>query len=117
VTAGPAGHVGLGARWADLTLAEQLAHVGSEVERVLRANEAGNASRREHALSRALELFDLTAADHRWRGPRRREVLRAREELCAVVFGAHPAPASGAGLRRYFLAFAVLARRVPPAAR
>jgi len=97
-------------RWTSLSIAEQLAHVGSEVERALRAHEAGMAGRRDHALTRALELFDLTVTDARWRGARRREVLRAREEFCAHLLGNRP-PSSTAGLRKYFLAFAVLARR------
>jgi hypothetical protein len=110
MTTPPTGHAGLAARWNTLTIAEQLAHVGSEVERTLRACDARNVSRRDHALDRALELFDLTAADPRWRGPRRREVLRAREEFCGSVLLDRPVGAV-AGLRRYFLAFAVLARR------
>jgi hypothetical protein len=105
----------LAARWGTLTIAEQLGNVGSEVERTLRAHESGNDARRDHALDRALELFDLTAADPRWRGPRRREILRAREEFCRCLFADRPSPASAAGLRRYFLAFAVLARRTPAA--
>jgi len=92
-------------------MAEQLAHVGSEVERTLRAHEAGNGPRRDHALARALELFDLTATDPRWRGPRRREILRAREAFCAQLFTPGPDAGPDPGLRRYFLAFAVLARR------
>lgn len=99
----------LATRWGSFTIGEQLAHVGSEVERTLRAHEVRNTARRDHALARALELFDLTAADPRWRGPRRREVLRAREEFCSCVLADRPAE-SATGLRRYFLAFAVLAR-------
>lgn len=98
-------------RWGAMSIAEQLAHVGSEVERTLRAHEAGNEPRRDQALARALELFDLTAADPRWRGARRREVLRAREEFCAHLFAGPQAAGSAVGLRRYFLAFAVLARQ------
>ena len=112
MTTPPTGHAGLTARWGALPIAEQLAHVGSEVERTLRAHDARHTSRRDHALDRALELFDLTAADARWRGPRRREVLRAREEFCACVLADRPV-AAVAGLRRYFLAFAVLSRRAP----
>ena len=114
MTAGAGTHAGVAARWGTLAVAEQLAHVGSEVERALRAHEAGNDARREFAIARALELFDLTAADPRWRGPRRREVLRAREEFCGQLFAERPRAGSAAGLRKYFLAFAVLARRVPP---
>ena len=112
MTAGVSRHAGVAERWGNLTIAEQLAHVGSEVERALRAHEAGNDARRDFAIGRALELFDLTVADARWRGPRRREVLRAREDFCGQLFADGPPAASAAGLRRYFLAFAVLARRV-----
>ena len=113
MTDGPSRHAGAAAHWGNLTIAEQLAHVGSEVERALRAHDARNGTRRDHALARALELFDLSAADPRWRGPRRREILRAREEFCVLLFADHPPAAAAAGLRKYFLAFAVLARRAP----
>ena len=74
-------HAELGSgRWRQMTLAQQLANVGSEVDRAIRAWEGGQSGRFEGALDRALELFDLTAADDRWRGPRRREILRARRE-------------------------------------
>ena len=114
MTEGTSRHAGVAARWRSLSVVEQLAHVGSEVERALRAHEARNDARRDFAIARALELFDLTAADPRWRGPRRREVLRAREEFCEQLFAERRAAGSAAGLRRYFLAFAVLARRAPP---
>lgn len=107
----PVIHAGVAARWAELALADQLANVGSEVERAIRAHRAGNVTRWEHAQARALELFDLTATDPRWRGPRRREILRAREEFCRLFHAPDAAPSSADGLRRYFLAFAVAARR------
>lgn len=98
--------------WSGLTIVEQLAHVGSEVERAMRAHEQGRSDRFEHAFDRALELFDLTATDGRWRGPRRREVLRAREEFCAL-FSSNPAiSASAPRIRKYFLQFAFAARVV-----
>jgi len=106
------GHVNLAAgRWESLTLVEQLANVGSEVERAIRAHEAGRAERRDAAVNRGLELFDLTAADNRWRGLRRREILRAREEFCALFWGYIEQPGAAASLSRYFLHFAVAARR------
>jgi hypothetical protein len=111
MTARPSGHSGVAARWSAMTLVEQMANVGSEVERSIRARESANETRLHHALARALELFDLTAADDRWRGPRRREVLRAREEFCRLFYADDVPPDSARGLQRYFLAFAVAARR------
>ena len=109
--AGAVIHTAAAARWTALELVDQLANIGSEVERAIRAHGAGNVTRWEHAQARALELFDLTATDPRWRGARRREILRAREEFCRL-FHSTDAPSNSAdGLRRYFLAFAVAARR------
>jgi hypothetical protein len=105
-------HVGLAAnRWAALSLAEQLANVGSEVDRAVAAWEAHQADRFDRALARALELFDLTAADARWHGPRRREILRAREEFCRLFFDPGQPPSAAVMLKEYFLRFAFLARR------
>ena len=105
------GHTGAAAgRWRDLTLVEQLANVGSEVERAIRAHRAGRESRWASALARALELFDLSAGDPRWSGPARREILRAREEFCRLFFDPDVPAGSAEGLGRYFLHFAVAAR-------
>jgi hypothetical protein len=105
------GHNPEALRWERFSLLEQMANIGSEVERAIRAHEASNESRWMNALTRALDLFDLTAASPRWRGPRRREILRAREEFCRLFFDPDISPQSAAGLKRYFLAFAVAARR------
>jgi len=98
-------------RWQSLTLAEQLGHVGSEVDRAIVAWDAHRVDRFEKALARALELFDLTARDDRWRGPRRREILRSREEFCRLFFADDPPPGAARTLSDYFLRFAMLARR------
>jgi hypothetical protein len=106
-------HAGLAAgRWATLSLAEQLANVGSEVDRAITAWAGGaqRSDRFDRALTRALELFDLTARDDRWRGPRRREVLRAREEFCRLFFDDPALSGAARTLSKYFLQFALLAR-------
>lgn len=104
------GHSSAELQWTRFSLVEQLANAGSEVERAVRARQEGNETRFQNALGRALSLLDLTAADDRWRGPRRREVLRAREEVVRLFFDPTVPPDSAGGLRRYFLAFAVAAR-------
>lgn len=110
----PGGHASLAAgRWKSLTLIEQLANIGSEVDRAIKAHEAGRIDRRDAAVNRGLELFDLTAADDRWRGARRREVLRARSEFCTLFWGGADGerPDAVTSLSRYFLHFAYAARR------
>lgn len=103
-------HRGLAAgRWRDLTLVEQLGNIGSEVARAHRAQAAGSARRFEAALDRALELFDLTLEDPRWRG-RRREIGRAREVVCDFLVGDNDSQSSFESLDAYFMAFASAAR-------
>jgi hypothetical protein len=100
-------HPGLAAgRWQLLPLVEQLANVGAEVGRMRRRAPAERAA----AFERALELLDLTLADPRWRG-RRKEIARARELLCDAALGGREYGATLEDLDRYFLPFAVAARR------
>ena len=89
---------------------EQLGNVGTEVGRAARARESGNEQRAVNAMWRALELFDLTLADERWSGPRRREIARARELVCDFLAGDNVYGSSSASLDRYFLPFAIAAR-------
>ncbi len=62
------------------------------------------------AFERALELLDLTLADPRWRG-RLREIARSRELVCDAASGGHAYGSTLADLDRYFLWFAIAARR------
>lgn len=96
-------------RWNDLTLTEQLANIGSEVERTLRWKERGNQVYAMRAMDRALELFDLTLACPGNKG-RLREIARARELLLDYVFGENDFMSSGDSLTGYFLPFAFAAR-------
>jgi hypothetical protein len=103
-------HPGLAAgRWGQLSLAEQLANVGSEVGRMRRWRERDERLA-TGAFDRALELLDLTLADPRWRG-RLSEIARARELLCDAAAGGGAYGSTLEGLDRYFLAFAVSARK------
>jgi hypothetical protein len=96
-------------RWSDMTLLEQLANIGSEVGRAARAKESGTDERLARALDRALELFDLTLADERWKG-RRREICRARELVCDYLVGDNEQSSTPEQFDKYFLQFAMAAR-------
>ena len=47
-------------RWAELSFPQQMANIGSETSRVLKALEAGKESRAQSAFTRFQELMDLT---------------------------------------------------------
>ncbi|MEK7509276.1 MAG: hypothetical protein AAB605_01030 [Patescibacteria group bacterium] len=96
-------------RWQQLTLAEQMGNIGSEVSRAATAF-GKNEARLESALIRGLELFDLTLADPRWKG-RKSEIGRAREVFCDAVLGGKEYGTTFPGLQKYFDQFALASRR------
>lgn len=97
-------------RWARMTLAEQLGNAGSDVGRAIRARESGNELRSSSALARALAQLDLTMADPRWAGHRRREIARAREVVCDLLAGDNAFGSTPASVEGWFMAYAVQAR-------
>lgn len=96
-------------RWQTLSLVEQLAHVGSEVERALSWRAKGDRATSQAAFFRALELLDLTLADPRWRG-RRKELARVREVLVDFFDGSNEYRTEPGQLSAYFFAFTYASR-------
>jgi hypothetical protein len=75
-------HQGLAnGRWAEMSLAEQLGNVGSEVNRSILWRKRGNEVLSHKAFDRALELIDLTIGSH-LRPAALKEVLRLRDLYC-----------------------------------
>lgn len=104
-------HAALAAgRWRTFSLVEQLAHVGSEVERAISWRAKGHADYARQAAERALELMDLTLQSatgfHRLR-----ELARARDALVDDFFGDNEFCSTDEAWRRYFGGFAWLARK------
>lgn len=99
-------------RWWELSLAEQLGHVGSEVSRAARWR-TRNPELARGALHRALELLDLTLDDPRQRQMpgRLRELARAREVVADFFAGPNQYGSTDASLQKYFDAYAMAARR------
>lgn len=95
-------------RWHSLTILEQLGNIGSEVGRAASWKQRNDDDTSRAAFERALELFDRTLADERWRGLRRREIARAREVFCAAYLKDDLEDLSS--LERYFMHFALAAR-------
>lgn len=99
-------------RWQELTLAQQLGNVGSELSRALRWR-ADNPRLARGAFERALELMDLTLADprHRRSVARLREIARAREVLVDFLDGSNRYRSTAESLQRWFDAYALAAAR------
>ncbi len=95
--------------WFQLSLCEQLGNIGSEVNRALRWKYK-DPNNFEGAVSRTLELFDLTLTDPRWK-KRLREIARARELFCDAITGGKEYKSSLKDLDRYFFYYALCARR------
>jgi hypothetical protein len=105
-------HPGLAAgRWFKLTLMEQMANVGSEVERAILWRGRSNEAYSTKAVERALELLDLTIADAKHRR-RLRELLRVREVLADYFYADNRYGSSDTLWHNYFYSFAYAARRV-----
>lgn len=95
--------------WFSRSLAEQLGNIGSEVGRA--QNWIGkDEARFQGAFDRALELFDKTLEDPRWKGLRRREIARAREVFCDAAEGGKEYGSTLKQVDAYFFSFAVAAR-------
>ena len=98
-----------GGRWQKLSLVEQLANVGSEVERAMTWR-TKNAEYSRLAFARALELIDLTLADVKNRR-RCKEIARLREVLGDYFAGDNVWQSTDQLWRNFFYPFNYAARK------
>jgi hypothetical protein len=96
-------------RWQSLSFFEQMANVGSEVERTIKWKEKGNAEYSWMALERGLELLDLTIGDAKNK-TKLRELTRLREVLSDYFAFDNEYQSQDASLQKYFYAFNFAAR-------
>jgi hypothetical protein len=97
-------------RWQKMPLVEQLAHVGSEVERALKWREKNDPEYSRMAADRALELLDLTL-DCTKGYTKLKEVARVREALVDYFYCDNSFKSTPESWRKYFMYFAYAARR------
>lgn len=74
-------------RWFELSFAEQLANVGTDIERAIKFKARGDEESSKGALFRALELWCLTIQDPKITRPQRREMCRAKEVFLEYFIG------------------------------
>jgi len=96
-------------KWFKLSLSEQLANIGSEVIRAMKWHQKGEKEHFEKAIERALELFDLTLSDQRWKN-RAKEIARMREVICDFFYCGNQYNSNLLSLDNYFFHFALSAR-------
>ena len=96
-------------RWNKLTLFEQIANIGSDVERTIKWRDKNEGYSRR-AFERALELLDLTIGDKK-NLERLKELTRLRETLADYFVFDNDYKSSDISWHKYFFAFNFAARR------
>jgi hypothetical protein len=94
--------------WNELSFFEQMANVGSEVERTIKWKNKNEEFSRL-AFERALELLDLTLSDQKNKKSFR-EIARAREAIVDHFFGQNEYASTDESWQKYFFAFNYAAR-------
>ena len=97
-------------RWDQMPFVEQMANIGSEVERALNWRKKQNMDYTRKAFERALELIDLSLGAAR-NLSRLKELARVRETMVDYFFGTNEFVSTEASLQKYFLHFIYAARK------
>lgn len=96
-------------RWAELSLVEQMANIGSEVSRALNWQKKGNDEYCKKAVHRALELLSLTL-DTITVASNYKELTRLKEAIVDYFCGTNQFSSSEILWRKYFDHFNYAAR-------
>jgi hypothetical protein len=96
-------------RWDKFSFVEQMANIGSEIERTISWKHKGNTEYSAVAFDRALELIDLTIKDSNNRG-RLKEIVRVREALADYFVFNNDYNTTEQLWQKYFFCFAFAAR-------
>lgn len=96
-------------RWFKIPFMEQMANIGSEIERTISWREKNKEYSRQ-AFERALELLDLTIADRKNK-KRLKELLRVREALADYFVFDNQYGSSDKLWKKYFFAFTWAVRK------
>ena len=99
-----------GGHFSQMSLCEQMANIGSEVERALNWKEKNNTDYSQKALERALDLIGITMAGTTDLN-RLKEFTRTREALNDFFRGDNEYHSTNASWKKYFSHFTSAARR------
>lgn len=96
-------------KWAELSLVDQMAHIGSEVQRAINWRKKGNLEYSQLAFYRALELIDLSLACQKTFSVLK-EIARVREMLVDYFAANNQYQSTNKAWQKYFYAFTYAAR-------
>ena len=96
-------------KWLSLTFAEQMANIGSEVERAISWRKKNNLDYSQQAFYRSLELLDLTLNCLK-QFSKLKETTRLREALVDYFVFDNSYKSTDEQWQKYFLAFNYAAR-------
>jgi hypothetical protein len=97
-------------RWANMTLSEQMANIGSEISRALTWQKKGKETYCQKAVFRALELISLTINSVTIKS-HLKELTRLREAINDYFFGNNEFVSSDVLWQKYFNHFNYAARK------
>jgi hypothetical protein len=95
-------------RWGKLSLAEQMANIGSEIERTINWRNKNHPDYSQRAFFRAIELLDLTKAYVK--DAQLKEICRLKEVLVDYFMYDNQYGSTDESFQKYFLAFNYAAR-------
>lgn len=90
--------------WNKLPFFAQMANIGSEISRACKWKAKEKPEMMQKAFERGLELLDLTISGTH--GPKRHELLRAREVMCDFFAGENEYGSTPEQMQKYFDIFA-----------
>ena len=91
-------------RWEQMSLAEQMLNIGSEISRANNWRSKSNTDQMTKAVYRALELIDLTIVAQNGLHSLK-EFTRLREVVCDFYLGDNEYHSDGEWLQKYFDSF------------
>lgn len=94
-----------GGRWQELSFFEQMANIGSEVERAIKWRQKNQLDLSQKAVVRALELLSLTISSQLSHDSRLRELLRVKECLLDTFLANNEYGSSDKSWQSYFRVF------------
>jgi len=97
-------------RWGKMSFFEQMANIGSEVERALNWRTKENADYAQKAFERSLELIDLTL-ENTTNTAHLKELARMREAIVDYFFGSNQFMSTENSWRSYFSHFTYAVRK------